>query len=84
MINVVCIDSRFQSDPRETHDIAVKRIFRYLVGTTDFGLWYPKNDEFILCAYIDYDRVGDVDDRKSIIGGALFLRKKFVSWLSEK
>jgi hypothetical protein len=32
----------FQSAPKETHMKVVKRIFRYLKGTLDFGLWYPK------------------------------------------
>jgi hypothetical protein len=32
----------FQSTPKESHVVAVKRILRYLKGTMDFGLWYPK------------------------------------------
>jgi hypothetical protein len=34
--------ARFQYAPKETHMKVVKRIFRYLKGTLDFGLWYPK------------------------------------------
>jgi hypothetical protein len=34
--------ARFQAPPKESHVLAVKRIFRYLKGTKDFGLWYPK------------------------------------------
>ena len=30
--------ARFQVAPKDTHIIAVKRIFRYLKGTMDFGL----------------------------------------------
>ena len=44
---------------------AVKRIFRYLKGIVDFGLWYPKDDDLTLNAYTNADWVGDVDDRKS-------------------
>ena len=33
----VCLCARFQSDPRETHLTATKRIFRYLKGTTNLG-----------------------------------------------
>ncbi|GLJ54154.1 hypothetical protein SUGI_1160360 [Cryptomeria japonica] len=84
IVNVVCITSRFQSDPRETHDIDVKRILRYLAGTTNLGLWYPKNDDFRLCAYTNSDWGGDVDDKKRTIGSAFFLGKKLVSWLSKK
>lgn len=84
IMNVVCIASRFQSGPRGTHDIVVKRIFRYLAGTKNFGLWYPKNDDFRLCAYTDSDWAGDVDDQKSTPSGAFFLEKKLVSWISKK
>jgi hypothetical protein len=34
---------RFQSSPKESHVMNVKRIFRYLKGTSDFGLWYARN-----------------------------------------
>jgi len=34
----VCLCARFQSDPRESHLTAVKKIFRYLKGTTNLGL----------------------------------------------
>jgi hypothetical protein len=34
--------ARFQAAPKESHVLAVKRIFRYLKGTEEFGLWYPK------------------------------------------
>jgi hypothetical protein len=35
----VCLCVRFQSDPRETHLTVVKRIFRYLKGITNLGLF---------------------------------------------
>ncbi|GKA38275.1 retrovirus-related pol polyprotein from transposon TNT 1-94 [Tanacetum coccineum] len=38
----VCLCARFQEDPKTSHLEAVKRIFRYIKGTTHFGLWYPK------------------------------------------
>ena len=38
----VCKCARFQVAPKESHLSAVKRILRYLKGTTDAGLWYPK------------------------------------------
>ena len=45
----------FQATPKETHIIAVKRIFGYLKGTMDFGLWYPKGNELTLIAYSETD-----------------------------
>jgi len=38
----VCLCARFQSCPKESHLIVVKRIIRYLKGTIGIGLWYPK------------------------------------------
>ena len=34
----VCLCARFQSCPRESHIIAVKRIFHYLIGTRNVVL----------------------------------------------
>jgi hypothetical protein len=34
----VCLCARFQASPRTSHRQVVKRIFRYLCHTTDFGL----------------------------------------------
>ena len=75
---------RFQADPKESHLQAVKRIFRYLKGTTDLGLWYPKGHELNLIAYTDADWAGDIDDRKSTSGVAFYLGDFLVSWLSKK
>ena len=51
----VCLCARFQACPKESHLNAVKRIFRYLKGTSDIGLWYPKCDNFELICYSDRD-----------------------------
>jgi hypothetical protein len=40
IMQVVGLVGRFHSNPKETHVLAVKRIFRYLQGTIDYGLWY--------------------------------------------
>ena len=76
--------ARFQATPKETHIIAVERIFRYLKGTVDFGLWYPKGNDLTLIAYSDADWAGCVDDRKSTSGTAFFLGGCLVSWSSKK
>ena len=46
-----CLCARFQVDPREPHLIVVKRIFKYLKGTADLGLWYPRESDFKLIGY---------------------------------
>jgi hypothetical protein len=46
---------RFQQAPKESHVLVVKRIFRYLKGTKEFGLWYPKGKDLSLISYTDVD-----------------------------
>jgi hypothetical protein len=47
--------ARFQEAPKESHVLTVKRIFRYLKGTQEFGLWYPKGKDLSLISYTDVD-----------------------------
>ncbi|RVX11650.1 Retrovirus-related Pol polyprotein from transposon RE1 [Vitis vinifera] len=54
----VCLCARFQSCPKESHLSAVKRILRYLKGTMNIGLWYPKGDNFELIGVSDADFAG--------------------------
>ncbi|GJZ96050.1 putative ribonuclease H-like domain-containing protein, partial [Tanacetum coccineum] len=61
--------SRFQVQPKVSHLNAVKRIFRYLKGRPNLGLWYPKDSPFILEAFSDSDYAGASLDRKSTTGG---------------
>ncbi|KAK6161465.1 hypothetical protein DH2020_004846 [Rehmannia glutinosa] len=80
----VCLCARFQSNPKESHMSAVKRIFRYLKGTIQYGLFYPKNENFSLKVYSDSDYAGNIDDRKSTTGSCQFLGDCLVSWFSKK
>ena len=80
----VCLCARFQACPKESHLNAVKRIFRYLKGTIDIGLWYPKCDNFELICYSDADFGGCKIDRKSTSGTCHFLGHSLVSWHSKK
>jgi hypothetical protein len=76
--------ARFQSAPKESHYIAVKRIFRYLAGTTSVGLWYKKGSRFNLMAYCDADYTGDKIERKSTSVACLILGEALVSWCCRK
>jgi hypothetical protein len=38
-------------------------ILRYLKGTEEFGLWYPKGKDLSRIAYTDADWTGCIDDR---------------------
>ena len=79
-----CLCARFQADPRDVHLIAVKRIFRYLKGTPNLGIWYPKDSGFNLVGYTDSDYAGSVVDRKSTSGSCQFLGGRLISWYSKK
>src|SRR5438128_4219724 len=47
----VCMCARYQANPKESHEIVVKRNIRYLRYTPCFGLWYPKGAHFELLGY---------------------------------
>lgn len=77
--------SRFMQRPTAEHQQAVKRILRYIAGTSDYGLHYPRcpgAEHFI--GYSDSDLAGDIDTSKSTTGTMFFLRKCLVSWQSVK
>ena len=76
--------ARFQTNPKESHIQAVKRILRYLKGTSDLGLWYPKGTNFDLVGYANADYAGYLGDRKSTTGMAHFLGSCLISWGSKK
>src|SRR5664279_59490 len=76
--------ARFQAAPKESHMTAAKRIFRYLLYTPNFGLWYPIGSSFQLNGYSDADYAGDKKDRRSTTGGCQFLGRSLVCWSSKK
>ncbi|CAM8990761.1 unnamed protein product [Rhodiola kirilowii] len=80
----VCQCARFQADPRETHVKAVKRILRYLKGTDDLCLFYPRGGDLRLAVYTDADYAGCKTDRKSTSGMAQYLGPCLISWASKK
>ncbi|GJS08931.1 integrase, catalytic region, zinc finger, CCHC-type containing protein [Tanacetum coccineum] len=70
--------------PTKMHLTTIKRIFRYLKGTINMGLWYPKDSGFELKAFADTDYAGCHDTRRSTSGSAQFLGHRLVSWSSKK
>ncbi|GJS37444.1 retrovirus-related pol polyprotein from transposon TNT 1-94 [Tanacetum coccineum] len=84
LVFAVCMCARYQSRPTKKHLEAVKRVFRYLQGTINMGLWYPKDTAMALTAYADADHAGCQDTRRSTSGSAQFLGDKLVSWSSKE
>ncbi|RVW74571.1 Retrovirus-related Pol polyprotein from transposon RE1 [Vitis vinifera] len=67
IMHVVSVISRYMECPIEIHFLVVKRIFQYLQGTKEFGLFYKNEDNPDLFGFIDSDYVGDLNDRKKHI-----------------
>ncbi|GJW03058.1 retrovirus-related pol polyprotein from transposon TNT 1-94 [Tanacetum coccineum] len=84
LVFVVCMCTRYQSKPTKKNLEAVKRVFRYLQGTINMGLLYPKDTAMALTAYADANHAGCQDTRRSTSGSAQFLGDKLVSWSSKK
>ncbi|GKF38121.1 hypothetical protein Tco_0118182 [Tanacetum coccineum] len=53
LVFVICMCARYQAKPTKKHFEAIKRVFRYLKGTINMGLWYPKDNAMSLTAYAD-------------------------------
>nr|XP_016479956.1 PREDICTED: uncharacterized mitochondrial protein AtMg00240-like [Nicotiana tabacum] len=75
----ICICAKFQAAPKESHLTVVKRIIRYLIGTTSHGFWYPRLNSFKLEGFSYGDLVDDKDDRKNTSGTYQLLGKSLMS-----
>ncbi|GJU81938.1 hypothetical protein Tco_1284303 [Tanacetum coccineum] len=86
LVQAVCYCARYQARPTQKHLKEVKRIFKYLKGTINMGLWYPKDSGFELTAFSDADQFGNVLDtrKKHVLEWITFLGDKLVSWMSKK
>ena len=63
----------------------MKRIIRYVAGTLDHGIYYPRcPGEAHLVGYNDSDHAGDIDTSKSTSGVLFFLGKCLISWQAVK
>ena len=74
--------SRFVSNPGPKHYIALKRVFRYLKGTVDYGILFRRSVQSrknTLVTYTDSDWAGNVDDRKSTSGYVIKLNDNLFS-----
>ncbi|GJT77363.1 uncharacterized mitochondrial protein-like protein [Tanacetum coccineum] len=71
----VCACARFQVTPKTSHINAVKRIFRYLKGQPNLGLWYPRDSPFDLETFSDSDYAGASLDMKSTTGETISFDK---------
>ena len=82
----VGVISRFMENPKSSHWKAAKRILRYVKGTADLGLLYPRgtNNCVKLAGYPDSDWCGDSDDRRSTTGFVFYFGTTAFTWQSKK
>ena len=76
--------SRYQSDPGESHWIAVKNILKYLRRTKNVLLVYGGEEELVITGYTDASFQTDKDDSKSQSGYVFTINGGAVSWKSSK
>ncbi|KAL0423370.1 UNVERIFIED_CONTAM: Retrovirus-related Pol polyprotein from transposon TNT 1-94 [Sesamum radiatum] len=75
--------SRDESNPGPDHWVAVKRILRYLKGTSDLALCYH-GESLRLVRYSDADGSANRDERKSTSEYAFLLGGTAITWCSKK
>ncbi|GKE36310.1 hypothetical protein Tco_1459715 [Tanacetum coccineum] len=66
LVFAVCMCARYQAKPTKKHLEAIKHVFRYLKGTINMGLWYPKDNAMSLTAYANADHAGCQDSRRKL------------------
>jgi hypothetical protein len=62
----------------------VKRTLRYLHGTCGLGILIRRSSSLLLSAFSDGDWTGNVDDRRSTDGFAIFLGPNLIIWCAHK
>nr|GEW63199.1 retrovirus-related Pol polyprotein from transposon TNT 1-94 [Tanacetum cinerariifolium] len=82
IVHAVGVVSRYMTEPGREHWEAVKRIFRYIKGTSDVALCFGDSD-LIVKGYVDSDYAGDLDGSKSTAGYLFTLSGRTISWVSK-
>ncbi|GJX34540.1 retrovirus-related pol polyprotein from transposon TNT 1-94 [Tanacetum coccineum] len=80
--HAVGVMSRYIAEPGKKHWEAVKRILRYIKGTSDVALCYEESG-LTVKGYVDSDYAGDLDGSKSTTGYVFTLSGGIVSWVSK-
>jgi histone deacetylase 1/2 len=80
-VNEVC---QYLHSPTTDHWTAVKRILRYVRGTIDVGIKITRSPSMLVSGFSDADWAGDIDDRRSTGGFAIFYGPNLISWSARK
>jgi histone deacetylase 1/2 len=75
---------QYLHSPTTLHWTAVKRILRYVRGTSDVGLKITRSPSMLLSGFSDADWAGDIDDRRSTGGFVIFYGPNIIWWSARK
>ena len=77
--------SQHAATPGSAHLAALKRVYHYVRGTSDYALVYNRSTNGLaLTGYVDADWAADVNTRRSVTGYVFTLAGGAVSWASRK
>ena len=76
--------ARFNSNPGTAHWNAVKRIFRYLKGTTNQKLEFSKDGSLPIHGYKDSNWAGNEDTRGSTAGYVFYFQNGPILWATKR
>jgi hypothetical protein len=76
--------ARYNATPTRRHWVGVKTIFRYLKGTQDLGLWFPKEENLIMVGNVDADYMSGPHNARSQTGFVFLCGGAAISWQSVK
>ena len=82
--SVGIVSRYYMAKPQNSHLQAVKRIFRYVSGTRDYGIMFRKGDQSMLTGYVDSDYAGDAESGRSTTGFVFQLGNSPITWHSKK
>ena len=80
--HAVRVISQYMVNPGREHQNIVKRILRYIKGTSDVALYYGGSD-FVVKGYVDLDYAGNLDKSKSMKGFVFILTGSAARWVSK-
>nr|GEV23716.1 copia protein [Tanacetum cinerariifolium] len=80
IVRATCLYAWYQAKPTKKHVKEVKRIFCYIWGTVNTGLWYTKDSRFELTRFLDVEYARCKYTFKSTSGGAQFLGEKLTDY----
>jgi len=80
----VCLCARFQFNQKESHFKVATRMLKYLKGTTNVGLWYPRDSNIDLSGFSNFDYIGCKLDKKSTNGTCHLLGSSLISMNTKK